>query len=54
MSIRNKRMMEERDPKVQRERLQEMIDTAADPVRAKQHLLNTSMISGLQRANETL
>ncbi len=50
MSIRNKRMMEERDPAVQRERLQEMIAIAADPVRAKQHLLNTSMISGLRRA----
>ena len=50
MSIRNKRMMEERDPAVQRARLQEMIATANDPVRAKQHLLNTSMISGLRRA----
>jgi len=52
MSIRNKRMMEERDPAVQRARLQDMITTAADPVRAKQHLLNTSMISGLRRAAE--
>ncbi len=50
MSIRNKRMMEERDPTVQRARLQEMIATASDPARAKQHLLNTSMISGLRRA----
>jgi 3-(3-hydroxy-phenyl)propionate hydroxylase len=50
MSIRNKRMMEERDPKVQRERLAEMIALAADPVRAKQHLLNTSMIAGLKRS----
>lgn len=52
MSIRNKRMMEERDPQVQRERLREMIGIAADPARARQHLLNTSMISGLRRANE--
>jgi 3-(3-hydroxy-phenyl)propionate hydroxylase len=50
MSIRNKRMMEERDPEVQRERLQEMIAVAADPARAREHLLNTSMISGLGRA----
>ncbi|HZD92292.1 MAG TPA: FAD-dependent monooxygenase [Pseudolabrys sp.] len=50
MSIRNKRMMEERDPAVQREHLQDMIATAADAARAKQHLLNTSMISGLRRA----
>jgi len=50
MSIRNKRMMEERDPAVQRERLREMIAIAGDPPRAREHLLNTSMISGLRRA----
>lgn len=54
MSIRNKRMMEERDPAVLRARLQEMIEIAADPVRAKQHLLNTSMISGLRRAAQVV
>jgi 3-(3-hydroxy-phenyl)propionate hydroxylase len=52
MSIRNKKMMEERNPKVQRERLQELIAIAADPVRAREHLLNTSMISGLKRSLE--
>lgn len=52
MSIRNKRMMEERDPQLQRAHLQEMIATANDPVRARAHLLNTSMISGLRRASE--
>jgi 3-(3-hydroxy-phenyl)propionate hydroxylase len=52
MSIRNKRMMEERDPAVQRERLKEMIAVAADPAKAREHMLNTSMISGLKRANE--
>lgn len=52
MSIRNKRMMEERDPAVQRERLQEMIAISADPAKARQHMLNTSMISGLKRASE--
>lgn len=50
MSIRNTRMIEERDPDVQRAR--ELIAVAADPVRAKQHLLNTSMISGLRRSLE--
>jgi 3-(3-hydroxy-phenyl)propionate hydroxylase len=50
MSIRNKRMMEERDPAVQRARLEEMIAIAGDPARAREHLLNTSMISGLSRA----
>jgi 3-(3-hydroxy-phenyl)propionate hydroxylase len=52
MSIRNKRMMEERDPAVQRQRLRQMIEVAADPVRARQHMLDTSMISGLRRSLE--
>ena len=52
MSIRNKQMMEERDPAVQRARLRELIAIAADPAQARQHMLNTSMISGLKRANE--
>ena len=51
MSIRNKQMMEERDPAVQRAHLQDMVALANDPARARQHLLNTSMISGLRRAN---
>jgi 3-(3-hydroxy-phenyl)propionate hydroxylase len=52
MSIRNKKTMEERDPAVQRARLQELVAVANDPVKAREHLLNTSMISGLKRANE--
>jgi hypothetical protein len=28
----------------------QMVATASDPVRAREHLLNTSMISGLARA----
>jgi 3-(3-hydroxy-phenyl)propionate hydroxylase len=52
MSIRNKRMMEERDPAVQRARLKELIAIAADPAQAREHMLNTSMISGLKRADE--
>jgi 3-(3-hydroxy-phenyl)propionate hydroxylase len=52
MSIRNKRLLEERDPKVQRERLTELIATAADPERARNYLLESSMIAGLRRANE--
>jgi len=54
MSIRNKRLMEERDPAVQRAHLQEMIAVAANPAKARAHLLNTSMISGLERASEVL
>lgn len=52
MSIRNKQTMEERDPTVQRKRLEELVAIANDPAKARQHLLNTSMISGLKRANK--
>jgi 3-(3-hydroxy-phenyl)propionate hydroxylase len=52
MSIRNKRLLEERDPKVQRERLTELIATAADAERSRKYLLESSMIAGLKRANE--
>jgi 3-(3-hydroxy-phenyl)propionate hydroxylase len=52
MSIRNKRMLDEREPAVQRARLAEMVAVANDPVRARQHLLDTSMITGLQRSRE--
>ncbi len=50
MSIRNKRLLEERDPAVQRRNMEQMVATAADPARAREHLLNTSMIAGLRRA----
>jgi 3-(3-hydroxy-phenyl)propionate hydroxylase len=50
MSIRNKRMMEERDPQVQHAHLQELVAVAADPALAREHMLNTSMISGLKRS----
>ncbi len=52
MSIRNKRLMEEADPEMQRKWLREMIAVAANPERARAHLLNTSMISGLRRSEE--
>jgi 3-(3-hydroxy-phenyl)propionate hydroxylase len=52
MSIRNKRLLEERDPNVQRERLSELIATAGDVQRARKYLLESSMIAGLKRANE--
>ncbi|HEX6689786.1 MAG TPA: FAD-dependent monooxygenase, partial [Burkholderiales bacterium] len=50
MSIRNKRQLEERDPGVQRQRLQELVAIANDPVRARSHLLETSMITGLRQS----
>lgn len=51
MSIRNKRLLEERDPAVQRQHMEALMAIAADPARAREHLLNTSMIAGLRRAN---
>jgi 3-(3-hydroxy-phenyl)propionate hydroxylase len=50
MSIRNKRLLEEKDPAIRRERLQEQRALAADPVRAKAHLMNTSMINSVREA----
>jgi 3-(3-hydroxy-phenyl)propionate hydroxylase len=52
MSIRNKRLLEERDPQVQRKQLTELIAVAGDPERARRFLLDSSMIAGLERANE--
>src|SRR5262245_23502754 len=52
ISIRNKRIMEERDPAVQRRHLLDFIAVADDPARARTHLLDTSMISGVRRAEE--
>jgi 3-(3-hydroxy-phenyl)propionate hydroxylase len=52
MSIRNKRLLEERDPTVQRKQLQELIAIAEDGERSRKYLLESSMIAGLSRANE--
>jgi len=49
-SIRNKRMIEARDPEVRKKNLEEMRQIAAEPERAKAHLLNTSMINSVRRA----
>jgi 3-(3-hydroxy-phenyl)propionate hydroxylase len=50
MSIRNKKTIEERDPEVRRQRLAELAKTAADPVRAKAFLMNSSMINSVREA----
>ena len=52
MSIRNKRLLEERDPAVQRAHMEELVAIAGDPARARQHMLDSSMIAGLRRAGE--
>jgi 3-(3-hydroxy-phenyl)propionate hydroxylase len=50
MSIRNKRLLEERDPAVQNSRMQELVAIANDPQRARQHMLESSMIAGLRKS----
>jgi 3-(3-hydroxy-phenyl)propionate hydroxylase len=52
MSIRNKRLLEERDPAVHRGRMEELVSIATDPPRARQHMLETSMIAGLRKSRE--
>jgi 3-(3-hydroxy-phenyl)propionate hydroxylase len=49
-TIRNKRLMEEKDPDLQRRRQAEFMATAADPARAREFLLRTSMIQSLADA----
>jgi 3-(3-hydroxy-phenyl)propionate hydroxylase len=50
MSIRNKRLLEERDPGVQRARMEDLVATANDRQQARAFLLESSMISGLQKS----
>jgi 3-(3-hydroxy-phenyl)propionate hydroxylase len=52
MSIRNKQLLEERDPAVQRAHLRELVAVAGDPQRARAHVLESSMIMGLKRASD--
>jgi 3-(3-hydroxy-phenyl)propionate hydroxylase len=50
ISIRNKRLVEERDPAVRERHFAEIRRTAADPALAYAYLLNTSMINSVRRA----
>ena len=52
ITIRNKRLLEERDPKVRQERLDELRATVADADAHRQYLINSSMIASVRRANE--
>lgn len=49
-SHRNRTRMQERDPQRRREMLAELRAVAGDPARAREHLLRSSMISGLRKA----
>ena len=50
-SIRNKRLLEERDPAIRHERFEELRRTATDPVAAKEYLLRSTLYESLERAN---
>lgn len=49
-SIRNKQLLEERDPAVRQTRLDELRRTAVDPIAAKQFLMRSSMIDSVRKA----
>ncbi len=49
-SIHNKHLLEERDPAVRARRFDELREIEADPVRAKDYLLRSSMIWSVRRA----
>jgi 3-(3-hydroxy-phenyl)propionate hydroxylase len=51
-SIRNKELLQERDPTVRARRLDELRRTAADPALARDFLLRSSMIASVRRAAE--
>lgn len=50
MSIRNKRLLEERDPQVRKQRQAEIGAIARDPVKARAFLMETSMIDSVKTA----
>lgn len=52
MSIRNKQLLEERDPQVHRSRMEELVAVAGDPQRARAYMLESSMIAGLRKSAE--
>jgi 3-(3-hydroxy-phenyl)propionate hydroxylase len=52
LSIRNKKLLEERDPAVRAQRLDEVRRIAADPAQARPYLMNTSMINSVRRAQQ--
>jgi 3-(3-hydroxy-phenyl)propionate hydroxylase len=50
-SIANKKRLEARDPEARRRNLGELREIAADPARARQFLLRTSMLASQKRAD---
>ncbi len=52
ITIRNKRLLEERDPEIRQQRLDEMRATVANRDLHREYLINSSMIASVRRANE--
>jgi len=50
-SVRNKRTLEERDPAVRRQRIEDYRRAAETPALAKEILMKSSMIASMRRAN---
>ncbi len=51
-SIENKKRLEAHDPAQRKKNLDELRDIAADPARARQFMLKTSMIAAMRRTAE--
>jgi 3-(3-hydroxy-phenyl)propionate hydroxylase len=49
-TLRNKAILEEKDPAVRRARQDDLKRSAADPIKARAFLLQSSMINAVQRA----
>ena len=49
-TIQNKKRLEENDPEVRRANLNDLRDTASDPVRAKEFLMGTAMLTSVRDA----
>ena len=52
MTIQNKRVLEEKDFAVRRQRMQEMADIARDPEKSRAFLMRTAMFEGLRAAEQ--
>lgn len=50
LSVRNKQNLEVKDPAERAKRIRVLQDTCADPVKARDYLLNSSMINSIRRA----
>ena len=51
LSMRNKRMLEETDPAIRKQRLDEMRRASQMPALAKEVVMRSSMIASMRRAN---